>query len=55
MDPEVLAELKAFEAAENYTDPRYSELLTEHHYRYTMLCDCRQLSGLMRSISPSRT
>lgn len=34
MDPEVLAELKAFEAAEDYLDPRYTELLFEHHYRH---------------------
>ena len=32
MDPEVLAELKAFEAAEDYENPRYMELLMEHHY-----------------------
>lgn len=32
MDPDVLAELKAFEAAEEYSDPRYLELLLEHHY-----------------------
>lgn len=34
MDPEVLAELKAFEAAEDYHNPRYMELLLEHHYRH---------------------
>lgn len=33
MDPEVLAELKAFEAAEDYLNPRYTELMLEHHYR----------------------
>ena len=32
MDPGVLAELKAFEAAEDYENPRYMELLMEHHY-----------------------
>lgn len=32
MDPEVLAELRAFEAAEDYHNPRYMELLIEHHY-----------------------
>lgn len=32
IDPAVLAEIKAFEAAENYADPRYMELLMEHHY-----------------------
>ena len=32
MDPGVLAELRAFEAAEDYHNPRYMELLIEHHY-----------------------
>ncbi len=32
MDPAVLAALKAFEAAEDYANPRYMELLIEHHY-----------------------
>ena len=32
MDPDVLTELKAFEAAEDYENPRYMELLLEHHY-----------------------
>ena len=32
MDPEVLAELEAHEAAEDYQNPRYLELLMEHHY-----------------------
>ena len=32
MDPDVLAELRAFEAAEDYHNPRYMELLLEHHY-----------------------
>jgi proline iminopeptidase len=32
MDPAVLAELKAFEAAKDYHNPRYMELLFEHHY-----------------------
>ena len=32
MDSEVLAELEALEASEAYDDPRYMELLTEHHY-----------------------
>jgi len=32
MDPDVLAELKAFEAAEDYHNPRYMKLLLEHHY-----------------------
>ncbi|MEM1370502.1 MAG: proline iminopeptidase, partial [Cyanobacteria bacterium P01_H01_bin.15] len=37
MDPEVLAELKAFEAAEDYHNPRYMELLLEHHYQHHVL------------------
>lgn len=32
IEPTVLAEIKAFEAAENYADPRYMQLLMEHHY-----------------------
>lgn len=32
IDPEVLAEIQAFEAAEDYHNPRYMELLIEHHY-----------------------
>lgn len=32
IDPDVLAEIKAFEAAEDYNNPRYYELLIEHHY-----------------------
>jgi proline iminopeptidase len=32
IDPGILAEIKAFEAAEDYANPRYSELLIEHHY-----------------------
>jgi proline iminopeptidase len=32
MDPEVLAEIEALEAAEDYENPRYMELLVEHHY-----------------------
>jgi len=32
MDPDVLNEIKAFEAAGDYTNPRYMELLMEHHY-----------------------
>lgn len=37
MDPAVLAELKAFEAAEDFANPRYTELLFEHHYRHHVL------------------
>ncbi|PHR92390.1 MAG: proline iminopeptidase [Robiginitomaculum sp.] len=37
MDPKVLAELKAFEAAKDYANPRYTELLIEHHYIYHIL------------------
>jgi proline iminopeptidase len=32
MDPAVLAEIKGYEAAEDYENPRYMELLIEHHY-----------------------
>lgn len=32
MDPAVLAQLKAYEAAKDYTNPHYAELLMEHHY-----------------------
>ncbi|QDU66191.1 proline iminopeptidase-family hydrolase [Engelhardtia mirabilis] len=32
MDPEVLAALQAFESAQDYENPRYMELLYEHHY-----------------------
>ncbi len=32
MDPAVLNEIKALEAAEDYGNPRYLELLIEHHY-----------------------
>lgn len=37
MDPAVLAEVKAFEAAGDYGNPRYMELLMEHHYIYHIL------------------
>jgi proline iminopeptidase len=32
MDPAVLAEIKALETADDYDNPRYMELLFEHHY-----------------------
>jgi proline iminopeptidase len=32
IDPAVLAEIQAFEAAKDYANPRYMELLVEHHY-----------------------
>jgi proline iminopeptidase len=32
MDPAVLAEIKGFEAAQDYANPRYMQLLFEHHY-----------------------
>lgn len=32
MPPEVLAEVKAIEAAEDFSNPRYNELLFEHYY-----------------------
>lgn len=37
MDQDVLAEIKALEAAKDYGNPRYEELLMEHHYRYHVL------------------
>ncbi|HSR49380.1 MAG TPA: proline iminopeptidase-family hydrolase [Acidobacteriota bacterium] len=33
MDPDALKEIEALEAAENYDDPRYMDLLMEHHYQ----------------------
>ena len=32
MDPEVFSEIQKIEAAEDFTNPRYNELLMEHHY-----------------------
>ncbi|HTT85357.1 MAG TPA: proline iminopeptidase-family hydrolase [Rhizomicrobium sp.] len=32
MDPDVLAEIKALEAAKDYENPRYMDLLKQHHY-----------------------
>ena len=32
MDPEIYKEIKAFEAAEDYANPRYGALLFEHYY-----------------------
>lgn len=37
MDPAVLAEIEAFEAAEDYENPRFMELLMEHHYVHHVL------------------
>jgi proline iminopeptidase len=37
IDPAVLAELKAFEAARDYQNPRYLDLLMAHHYIYHVL------------------
>ena len=37
IDPAVLAELKALEAIEDYQNPRYMELLMEHHYVFHVL------------------
>ena len=37
MDQAVLAEIKAFEARGETEDPRYMELLTEHHYVHHLL------------------
>ena len=37
LHPDVLAELKAFEAAEDYHNTRYTDLLLEHHYRHHVI------------------
>jgi proline iminopeptidase len=37
MDPQVLAEIKALEADEDYENPRYMELLVPHHYEHHVL------------------
>jgi proline iminopeptidase len=37
MDPAVLAEVEALEAAEDYENPRYMELLIPHHYELHIL------------------
>jgi proline iminopeptidase len=37
MDQDALAEIKAYEAAEDYENPRYMELLMEHHYVHHVL------------------
>jgi len=37
LDPDVLAEIKAFEAAGDYDKPSYMELLIEHHYIYHVM------------------
>ena len=37
MDPSVLAEIKRLEAAKDYANPRYMELLMQHHYIYHVL------------------
>ena len=37
MDPDVLAEIKGYEEAEDYENPRYMELLIEHHYVHHIL------------------
>ena len=37
MDQEVLAEIQAYETAENYENSRYLDLLMEHHYIYHVL------------------
>jgi proline iminopeptidase len=37
MDPTVLAEIERLEAAEDYTNPRYMELLIPHHYELHIL------------------
>ena len=37
IDPAVLAELQAYEAAEDYENPHYMELLVQHHYVHHIL------------------
>ena len=37
MDPDTLAEIKRLEAEEAFNDPRYSQLLMEHHYVHHVL------------------
>ncbi len=37
MDPAVLAEIKRYEAAEDYQNPRYMDLLMQHHYVHHVL------------------
>ena len=37
MDPKVLAELQALEAAKDYQNPRYMELLVPHYYEHHVL------------------
>jgi proline iminopeptidase len=37
MDQEVLATIKAYEAARDYSNPHYNELLVEHHYIYHVI------------------
>ncbi len=37
MDPDVLAEIQRYETAGDYENPRYMELLVEHHYVYHVL------------------
>ena len=37
IDPDVLAELRALEAADDYDNPRYMELLVPHHYEQHFL------------------
>ncbi|HXR19533.1 MAG TPA: proline iminopeptidase-family hydrolase [Steroidobacteraceae bacterium] len=37
MDPQVLAEIKRLEAVKDYANPRYMELLMQHHYVHHVL------------------
>ncbi|WP_299072743.1 proline iminopeptidase-family hydrolase [uncultured Paraglaciecola sp.] len=37
MDPEVLQQIKDMEAAKDYTNPKYMELLIPHHYEHHVL------------------
>jgi len=37
MDPTILAQIKQYEADKKYDDPRYMQLLVEHHYEHHVL------------------
>ena len=54
MDQAVLAEIKGYEAAGDFENPRYMELLMEHHYIHHVLRMPRR-NGPTRSTAPSRT
>jgi proline iminopeptidase len=37
IDPDILAEIQGYDAAEDYENPRYTELLIQHHYVHHVL------------------